>query len=648
MPAAPTRTSADADGIPAVGSPRFLDEVNKGPLEKRLDERQQDRSTWNPIPWRLVFTGMVIGLAFAVVNIYAALSVGLVVGGSFYVTYFIGIMARWKPGTINYVGGASTGASQVVIGLAFVLPALFFMSDRGSGSGAFTFDALPPPLLLAGYFLIGGLYGLVFFQFYRRLWVVEKPLPYPGGFDSTVELLALADTDRPGGRASAKQSIFVVTAAALISGFFVLLRDLRAFGQAGNKQPFLDDLLPVGAGRIYSEGVMPNLAEFRPMYNGLFYLDPFLGAIGWFVRTRIAFVLTLGALVTWVLPFFDGTTPAAFDAATCAGIGFGPACGDLFSWAGSRRTLAAGAILGAGLLSLFRLRSTLWQGAKGLLARFGVDAAEAGARRFLVPAAVLGGGWLLGSALLVAGGAHIGGALLVVPVGILLVAILGLIGVKVTGETSVQAVSPLTVLALLALLGVLQLTGFSGTQLFILGLGGAAFFATGLVVATDIFLDSKVALYVDNPPHRQALVQLAGMVPGILLGTALVWFLSGQIVDGTTTALSAPLAGVYSGLTTAFTGGEVNWTLFFIAAALGAFVELATGLGTAFGIGMVLQLFVPVTILAGAGLRAFYERWAHQEDAERLALVRIAGPTGVFVGASIAVLIVFVANQWLV
>lgn len=638
------------DDAPAVFTAEFFDQVNRGPLEAAYEERNQDPAHWNAVPWALVAVGIVIGLLFAYVNVFSALAVGITVGGSWYVSYFLGMVLRWRPGTINYVAGASTGASQVVLGAAFVLPALFYLSDAGLYR-VYSMADLPNIWALLGFLLVGGVYGVLFFQFYRRTFIVDRPLQYPGGFESAMQLLAIADRGRHQDRAVARRSIRALTWGASGAFVFTLLRDLAVVPFRGGRVSALDR---VAGSDLYRTGYVPDFPVYRPFYDGFLYLSPFFLGIGWFVRRRVALILLAGALLAHLLPFFD---PTAVE---------GGAGSLLQVWSTERRSLAAGAILGAGLLALFRLRRVLVDGVRSLFAADRHEAEGEGESPLVSQQVILSllvAGAILGILFLLLGGFPIRAILLLLLFGTVLVAVLGLIGVKVTGETATQPVSPLALLALMALLGILSLAQLSGGLLLILALVGTAFFATGLVMSTDVFLDFKVAHYIGNPPKRQALVQIAGLIPGILLGGFVVWTLGQDVVSEASVffadpvnnprpALTAPFGVVFAGFANAVTGGDVWWTGFILAAGIGAFVELATGLGTAFGVGIALQLWAPMTIFAGALLRDGYEAFfAPDPDRAESEAIRtaatIAFPSGLFVGEAVAAIVVFVAGFWL-
>jgi uncharacterized oligopeptide transporter (OPT) family protein len=633
----PLPPGMEAAAPPAAFTPGFFARVNQGPMEAEYEERNRDPRNWNPFPWGLVALGILVGIIFAVVNVYAALRVGIVVGASWYLLFFLGAALGWRPGTINYVGGASTAASQSVIAIAFVLPTLFLLTTEPGGAGFYDRAALPAPLALAAFFLIGGLLGVLFFQAYRHLWIVRRPLQYPGAFESTAGLLRMAQEKTAGSRTRLREHVFAASLAAVLTSFWVVLKDLRFWGPRGARRPFLDDLV---GGRYYEDGIIPAMWETRPFYHGLLALDPFFAAIGWFVRLRIALVLLAGALVTHILPYFD---PSAHNAVPTF-----PGGGYVLVWREYARLLAAAAIVGAGLVALIRLHGPIRDGLRQLMATR-LQTTGAGTARL---GAIVIGLTAAAFILLLIAGQPLFGALLVVPLSAVLVALLGFLAVKIAGETAIQPISPMITIGLLFVLLLVGTTSASPAAVLILALGAAAFFGTGLLVSTDLFLDTKIGHYIGNPPHRQALAQTLGIIPGILLATFLVWTLAPGAL-GTPDAparFAAPLSSAFRGLATIVIGGDLPWLLILLAFGLGASVEYATRLGTAFGVGMVLQLFVPVTILLGAGLREGYERMlapgTEGAAGERAFTWRVMAPVGVFVGASVTAVAVVLLNQW--
>jgi hypothetical protein len=315
---------------------------NSGAAELAMEAKNRTesyaRSRWS---WWRIGLGVLIGTVFAFVNLYNALLVGVVVGGSWYLSYFLGMALRWRPNDINLAAGASTGASQVVIGFAFTYPALFLLSDY-AGDGTIGNADLPPVWFLAACALLSGLLGIGYFLVWRRLWVVERPLPYPG-FETSMELLAIANARGAQAVAHAQRTVRNVLVSTGAFALFVFMRDWAIGGRAP-----LDRL--VGS-RVYGGGDLSLPVTTNHFPTGLLYLSPLLAATGWFIGLRVAVAFFLGsAFAFWFLAPFAvefGVVPATLGAP----IDFwGTAKAFLLD------ILGAGVIAGAGLLVLWRHR----------------------------------------------------------------------------------------------------------------------------------------------------------------------------------------------------------------------------------------------------------------------------------------------------
>ena len=67
---------------------------------------------------------------FAIINQYTGLKVGLIVGGTWYISYLFGLWRRWEPTEINIASGAGTGAEKTATGFVFTFPAIYLLSHR--------------------------------------------------------------------------------------------------------------------------------------------------------------------------------------------------------------------------------------------------------------------------------------------------------------------------------------------------------------------------------------------------------------------------------------------------------------------------------------------------------------------------------------
>jgi hypothetical protein len=93
---------------------------------------------------------------------------------------------------------------------------------------------LPDSWALAGVAMIasilGGFLGCLYFIIFRRVWLVEDPLPLPG-FEANIKLMDIAgETSKEGGMEGAMHSIRLVGISTAVVMFFTFLRDWPILG----------------------------------------------------------------------------------------------------------------------------------------------------------------------------------------------------------------------------------------------------------------------------------------------------------------------------------------------------------------------------------------------------------------------------------
>ena len=67
--------------------------------------------------------------------------------------------------------------------------------------------------------------------------------------------------------------------------------------------------------------------------------------------------------------------------------------------------------------------------------------------------------------------------------------------------------------------------------------------------------------------------------------------------------LYAPQANAFAAFAQIMLGGQTPWSLLIVGFIIGVFMELLTGMGTAFGLGMYLPMVVTLPMVVGGGLR---------------------------------------------
>ena len=640
----PYRQTPTPEGLKAIekGTLDYFDtemyaNFNTEVLEEYLEEKNRKdgfgSTTWK---WNQMMLGLIIGIIFAIINQYVGLKVGMIVSGSWYVAYLAAMALRWSPGEVNLSASASTGASMVCTGFVFTYPAIYLLaySAKYEMNGTYLVDSsllLPNSWALAGVAMVasilGGFLGCLYFIIFRRVWLVEDPLPLPG-FEANIKLMDIAgETAKEGGMEGAMHSIRLVGISTAIIMAFTFLRDWPLLGTGTSD----------AAGKEIKTSILSRATEniswydggdlTVPMENSLtnytwlgFGLYPMMIAIGWFMRFRVALLVSLGTFFTWFV-----VTPLAFhydypfylpiDGNYHSVSQFSP-MGSLVSYGYVARPMAIGAILGGGITGLLKMAPVFKTTASDVIDIFRGESDNASRKDY-----VEGKGWYEWPI------SHIPVMLIVSLIGITLTFstqfgffpslifslvlclttfALGAIAVKVMGETSIEPVSGTSFIVLLMLVVIFKGIGLSESDTAVLALVGTTVFGGAISMSGTVIGDYKPGLYVGNRPMHIMKTELVGIVPGTIVAALFAGILSLALARGDL-VLYAPQANAFAAFAQIMLGGQTPWNLLLLGIIIGVFMELITGMGTAFGLGMYLPMVVTLPMVIGGGLRDYWE-----------------------------------------
>ncbi len=638
------RQTPTPDGLKAIekGTLDYFDtemyaNFNTEVLEEYLEEKNRKdgfgSTTWK---WNQMMLGLIIGIVFAIINQYVGLKVGMIVSGSWYVAYLSAMALRWTPGEVNLSASASTGASMVCTGFVFTYPAIYLLaySTKYEMNGEYLVDSsllLPDSWALAGVAMVasilGGFLGCLYFIIFRRVWLVEDPLPLPG-FEANIKLMDIAgETAKEGGVESAMHSIRLVGISTAIVMAFTFFRDW----------PLLSTGSQDAAGNEIKASVFNRATEnvgwydggdlMIPMDNSLtnytwlgFGLTPMMIAIGWFMKFRVALLVSLGTFFTWFIvtplayhydyPFYlplDGNYHSISQ--------FSPT-GSLVAYGYVARPMAIGAILGGGITGLLKMAPVFKTTASDVIDIFKGESDSAARKDY-----VDGKGWyewpishipvllivsLIGITLTFATQFGFFASFIFSLVLCLTTFALGAIAVKVMGETSIEPVSGTSFIVLLMLVLIFKGLGLSESDTAVLALVGTTVFGGAISMSGTVIGDYKPGLYVGNRPMHIMKTELVGIVPGTIVAALFAGLLSLALARGDL-VLYAPQANAFAAFAQIMLGGQTPWSLLIVGFVIGIFMELLTGMGTAFGLGMYLPMVVTLPMVVGGALRDYWE-----------------------------------------
>lgn len=608
--------------------PDMYANMNTGVLEQYLEERNRDealtRSGWSR---RRVLLGVLVGAAFALVNAYVGLKLGLLVAGSWYVTYLLGASSGgWSGPDLNQAAGAAGAAGVVVAGFVFAYPALLLLQQAPDPalSPILSADAVP---LLAALVPAAGLAGILAalsFVLHRRSWLVDDPLPYPRsrGF---LRLVDLGRTFSDRARTRVRRGLRYLVGGAGVAAVLATLRDLPV---AEGGRSVVDALLArtpfhMGPGAV---GTPPEAAHYSMV--GV-TLSPLVAAVGWFLRLRSSLALAAGAAFTWglvvplaVLANVPVIPPGTSTATGLEALWEAGRNSARLAFRGPALTVAAGALLGAAGTALVRAGPSFREAAGDLASV---------PRRWFGSAYEEGRGWYEWPP------RHVPVALVLVVVGVPLLlaatgvppsqaALVGLLvagatlglgaaAVKVLGDASLQPVTATSFLLFGATYLVLRVVGVVASDAVVLGIVAATVFGVAVAAAGNALLSFKTALYVGARPFDQTKAELAGLVPGLALGALAALVLSHALAGGALD-LAAPQARAFAVVGELLAGTRVRTSILLVGVAAGAFVEGFTGEGVLFSLGAFFPVGYAIPLLAGGLGRELWESRVLPEQAQ--------------------------------
>jgi len=584
---------------------------------------------------RGIILGGLITLLFTAANVYLGLKVGLTFATSIPAAVISMAVLRYLPGTTileNNIVQTVASAAGTLAAIIFVLPGLVMI---GWWQGF-------PYWLTAGITATGGILGVMFSVPLRRALVVETELPYPEGH-AAAEVLKVGAGSREGEEESARGLKLIVVNSLVSAGFAILTQTRLAVAEAST-------WFRAGSGATGISG-------------GLSFA---LIGVGHLVGLSVGMAMLAGIVIGWwvALPLLTAAAPAAAGATVEAWVN-GVFRTDV-------RFLGAGVIGVAAIWTLLRIMGPVIRGisssfADAKLSRSGdalplqerdlpIGIVSIGTLAVLVPIAgllwsVIAGGPLQGSAIPLIAGALV----FILVLGLVIAAVCGyMAGLIGASNSPVSGIGILSVLA-----AALMLVGLFGrdqppgtTQALV----AYALIVTGIVfgvatISNDNLQDLKTGQLVGATPWKQQVALIFGVIFGSLVVPPVLQLLSTtmgfQGAPGAgPNALAAPQAALISALAKGVLGGDLNWRMIGVGAAIGvlviAFDEVLGRLKLlrlpplGIGLGVYLPMSVTLPVVIGSVIGHAYDRWAGRtRDPEYAHRMGVLTATGMIVGESL-------------
>jgi uncharacterized oligopeptide transporter (OPT) family protein len=236
QPVTPAGLKAIEEGTLTWLDDEMYNNLNTGVLEQYLEEKNLKES-FEISHWSTgkVLIGIGIGAIFSGVTAYIGLKLGLAISAAWYIAYILGMALKWSPSEVNIATSATTGATHASTGFIFTFPAIFLLASDAR------YELANGPLITLGdgdafnlafigivASMFAGFLGVMYFIIFRRVWLVEDPLPLPG-FEATLKMLDIASDVNAGAVEHARDSLKTIgiwTSLTMI-GLFLIDLDRR-------------------------------------------------------------------------------------------------------------------------------------------------------------------------------------------------------------------------------------------------------------------------------------------------------------------------------------------------------------------------------------------------------------------------------------
>lgn len=588
---------------------------------------------------RGIILGAVLTVIFTAANVYLGLKIGLTFATSIPAAVIsMAVLRQMRGSTIqeNNIVQTIASAAGTLSAIIFVLPGLLMI-------GWWVDFPYWQSVAVIG---VGGILGVMYSVPLRRALVTGTDLPYPEGV-AAAEVLKVgagSGADDHEGEEENRKGLDAIVAGSGVSLGYALLAKLGLVAEEA-AWPF----------RIGS-----SLSQASTSFSMA------LIGVGHLVGLGVGLAMLVGMLISWgvLVPYYTHGMAGAAD--------IGAVIGETFKL--KVRIIGAGTIGIAAVYTLLRVIGPIVKGISGAIAAQRTRQAGQGGMLALseqdLPIGIVGAvivAAMVPIGLLLAdfarGGpieAHFWPVLLatiayVLVMGVVIASVCGYMAGLIGASNS-----PISGTGIISALGIaLLLAAFFGRGIApeaTKALVAFSLFVTAIVfgvatISNDNLQDLKTGELVGATPWRQQVALVLGVVFGALVIPPVLSLLNARFgfvgVPGAgPNALAAPQAALISTLAQGVLGGQLDWSLIGIGAAIGAVVIVIdealrkSGKGMlpplALGMGIYLPMALTLFIPLGSVIGHFYDRWARRSAnpdlAERLGML---AATGLIVGESL-------------
>ncbi len=559
---------------------------------------------------RALLIGLFLAVVLGAANAYLGLRAGMTIAATYPAAVIGMAVLKLMKGSIleeNFTRTVGSIGESVAAGAIFTIPAFLI-------AGVWTkFNSFEAYIKTTALLFVGGLLGILFVTFLRRVMVTDPDLTFP-------ESRAAAEIHKAGQKGSAgAKHLF------LAMGFGSFLYALGMFNLYAASKDFLIRVGKLGQSlvRLGTDADSPQVvAGGTVAVSGPGIYPAFIG-VGYIIGPRLAALNFAGGVLAWglfapLLMFFLG--PQLVETFYGPGVGLAGIAWDGMVtnvWKFIIRPIAVGGMLVGAGYTLYRMRKNLATGMKRSFSDVKKAAGKTGVvsriEHDLNIKVVLGGLGLTFVCMILVYRVF-AGAFLPALIAALVMGLAGFFFAAVSGNlvgtigSSNNPISGLTLSTLIIAALLMVVVGASGASGVAAVLGVAAVVCVSSAVAGEMLQDLKVGHILGGTPWKMQV----GDIFGVFLSAAVMYFplmlLHGAFTFGSR-ELSAPQAGLMAALSKGIVGGEMAWPLVIVGMFMGlAMILLQVRSPMLVAVGMYLPLETTFAIFVGGVIKGFVDR----------------------------------------
>ncbi len=561
--------------------------------------------------FRAILIGLVMTVILGAANAYLGLRAGMTIAATYPAAVIGMAILRIMKGSILEENIARTVGSigeSIAAGAIFTIPAFVI-------SGAWTkFNSVDAYIKSTALMFVGGLLGIMFVTFLRRVMVTDPDLVFP-------ESVAASEIHKAGQKGS-QGSKFLFQAM----GFGALLYSLGAVQIFSASKDFIIKVGRLGASFVRL-GATKDAAKLGTggtvAVSGPGIFPAYIG-VGYIIGPRLASLNFAGGVLAWglfapLLMFFLGPQliPTFYGPGVAAADVSWP---DMVTnvWKFIIRPIAVGGMLVGAGYTLYKMRKNLGAGLKRSVGDIKKAAGQTETvvsriekdLNMKVVLTLMALTFVLMVFVYQTFSKSLGSALLAAVV----MAVAGFFFAAVSGNlvgtigSSNNPISGLTLSTLIIAALLMVVIGAKGETGVAAVLGVAAVVCVSSAVAGEMLQDLKVGHILGGTPYKMQV----GNIFGILIASLVMYFplmlLHGAFTFGSKD-LAAPQAGLMAALSQGIVGGEMAWPLVIVGMLMGfAFILVQVRSPMLVAVGMYLPLETTFAIFVGGMMKGLVDK----------------------------------------